>query len=298
MKQRTIAAPVHISGVGLHSGKEVLLELFPSDSNTGIVFERSDLSDTPQIKADALLVQDTMMSSNLVQDGVRIGTVEHLLSAIAGLGIDNLLIRVSAAEIPIMDGSAAPFIELIRQAGIKWQAADKQFLQVLRAVRVTDADKWAELLPYDGYQLNFEIDFDHPAFDKRYQRASLEFSSEDFVANLSAARTFGFLHDIEKMRQHNLALGGSMENAIVIDDHKIMNMEGLRYADEFVRHKILDAVGDLSLCGYSLLAQFNAYKSGHALNNRLIRKLLSDKNNFEIVTFNDSKKAPVAYLEA
>ena len=298
MKQRTIAAPISASGVGLHSGKEVLLELLPSEVNSGIIFERSDLDKTPQIKADAFLVQDTVMSSNLVQDEVRIGTVEHLLSAVAGLGIDNLLIRVSAAEIPIMDGSAAPFIELIRQAGIKWQQADKKFLQVLRAVRVTDGDKWAELLPYEGYQLNFEIDFDHPAFDKRYQRASLDFASEDFVANLSAARTFGFLHDIEKMRQHNLALGGSMENAIVIDDNKIMNAEGLRFDDEFVRHKILDAVGDLSLCGYSLLAQFNAYKSGHALNNKLVRALLSDESNFEIVTFNDKKRAPVAYLEA
>ena len=298
MKQRTIAESVTTTGVGLHSGKEVLLELLPSHSNSGIVFERSDLSISPQIKADAFLVQDTFMSSNLVQEGVRVGTVEHLLSAVAGMGIDNLIIRVSAAEIPIMDGSAAPFIELIRQAGIRWQEEDKQFLKVLQPVRVTDGEKWAELLPYDGYQLNFEIDFDHPAFDKRYQRASLDFSSENFVAQLSAARTFGFLHDIEQMRQQNLVLGGSMDNAIVIDDEKIMNTEGLRFSDEFVRHKILDAVGDLSLCGYGLLTQFNAYKSGHTLNNRLVRKLLSNQSNFEIVTFNVENSAPVAFLEA
>ena len=298
MKQRTIAAPITTSGIGLHSGKQVLLELLPSSSHSGIVFERSDLPDSPKIKADAFLVQDTLMSSNLVQDGVRIGTVEHLLSAIAGLGIDNLIIRVSAPEIPIMDGSAAPFIELIRQAGIQWQPQDKEFLQVLQPVRVVNGEKWAELLPHHGYQLNFEIDFDHPAFDKRYQRASLDFSSENFVAQLSAARTFGFLHDIERMRQQNLALGGSMDNAIVIDDTKIMNTEGLRFADEFVRHKILDAVGDLSLCGYGLLAKFNAYKSGHALNNQLVRKLLSNQNNFKIVTFNVENSAPVTFLEA
>ncbi|WP_227431087.1 UDP-3-O-acyl-N-acetylglucosamine deacetylase [Psychrobacter sp. I-STPA6b] len=298
MKQRTLASSISASGIGLHSGQEVLLELQPSAVNSGIVFERSDLPESPQIRADALLVHDTLMSSNLVENGVRIGTVEHILSAVAGLGIDNLVIRVSSAEIPIMDGSAAPFIDLLRQAGIEEQSADKKFLQVEKPIRVTDGDKWAELLPFYGYQLNFEIDFDHPAFDKRYQQARLDFSSENFVEQLSAARTFGFLDDIEQLRKHNLALGGSMDNAIVIDDSKIMNVEGLRFNDEFVRHKILDAVGDLSLCGYSLLAQFNAYKSGHALNNQLIRKLLSDENNFKIVTIDDKDNSPITFWQA
>lgn len=297
MKQRTIAQSITASGIGLHSGKKVILEFHPLEQDQGIVFERSDLAGSPRVPASAFLVQDTMMSSNLVKDDVRVGTVEHLLSAIAGMGIDNLLVRVSAPEIPIMDGSAAPFIYLLVQADLRELDAPKKFIQIKEPVRVEVDDKWAELLPYeDGFELNFEIDFDHPAFDKNQQQAQLQFSTRHFIEQLSRARTFGFLKDIEQLRQHNLALGGSMDNAIVLDESRIMNKEGLRFADEFVKHKILDAVGDLYLIGYPLLAQFNAYKSGHALNNLLVRKVLEDASSFEIVTFDDNVSCPVQFI--
>jgi len=274
----------------------VHLALYPQPTDTGIVFERSDLIGSVPVPADAFLVQDTLMSSNLVLDNVRIGTVEHLLSAIAGLGIDNLLIRVSSAEIPIMDGSAAPFVDILLDAGICEQEKAKKFLKIVRPVRVKIDDKWAELRPHDGFELNFEIDFDHPAFDKEQQHAQFHLSSQNFIEGLCTARTFGFVKDIEMMRQNNLARGGSMENAIVIDDMKVLNAEGLRFMDEFVRHKILDALGDLYLIGHPILGRFNAYKSGHALNNLLVREVLSDENNFEIVTFDDNVTAPIDYL--
>ncbi len=296
MNQRTITTAVAITGTGLHSGQSVDLEFHPQPIDTGIVFERSDILGSTPIPASAFLVQDTMMSSNLVFGGTRVGTVEHLLSAIAGLGIDNLLIRVSASEIPIMDGSASPFVGLLLQAGLCEQNAPKKFLRIVKPVRVKIDDKWAELRPYNGFELNFEIDFDHPAFNKDYQHAQLCFSTQNFINELSSARTFGFLNDIETLRKNNLALGGSMDNAIVIDDVKILNVEGLRFADEFVRHKILDALGDLYLIGYPLLGRFNAYKSGHALNNLLIREILSDASSFEIVTFDDNVSCPIEYL--
>lgn len=296
MNQRTIHSVIHITGIGLHSGHPVDLEFHPQPINTGVIFERSDIIASEPIPANAFLVQDTMMSSNLVFGGTRVGTVEHLLSAVAGLGIDNLLVRVSAAEIPIMDGSAAPFVGLLLQAGICEQEAPKKFLRMRRSVRVKVDDKWAELRPFEGFELNFEIDFDHPAIDKDFQHAQLCFSTQNFIEELSAARTFGFLKDIEALRKNNLALGGSMENAIVIDDSEVLNVEGLRFADEFVRHKILDALGDLYLIGYPILGRFNAYKSGHALNNLLIREVLSDPDNFEIVTFDDNVSCPVEYL--
>ena len=296
MNQRTIKRVIAITGIGLHSGESVELEFHPQPINTGVVFERSDIVGCEPIPASAFLVQDTMMSSNLVFGGTRVGTVEHLLSAIAGLGVDNLLIRVSAAEIPIMDGSAAPFVGLLLQAGLCEQDSPKKFLKIVRPVRVNVDDKWAELRPYDGFELNFEIDFDHPAFNKDLQHAQLCFSTHNFVEELSAARTFGFLSDIEALRKNNLALGGSMDNAIVIDEAKILNIEGLRFADEFVRHKILDALGDLYLIGYPILGRFNAYKSGHALNNLLVREILSDPNNFEVVTFDDNVTCPIEYL--
>ncbi|ALF59354.1 UDP-3-O-acyl-N-acetylglucosamine deacetylase [Psychrobacter urativorans] len=296
MNQRTINRAIAITGIGLHSGESVDLEFHPQPINTGVVFERSDIVGCAPIPASAFLVQDTMMSSNLVFGGTRVGTVEHLLSAIAGLGVDNLLIRVSAAEIPIMDGSAAPFVGLLLQAGFCEQESPKKFLRIVRPVRVKIDDKWAELRPYDGFELNFEIDFDHPAFNKDYQHAQLRFSTHKFIEELSAARTFGFLQDIETLRKNNLALGGSMDNAIVIDETRVLNSEGLRFADEFVRHKILDALGDLYLIGYPILGRFNAYKSGHALNNLLVREILSDKNNFEIVTFDDNVTCPIEYL--
>ncbi len=296
MNQRTIRTAIAMTGIGLHSGEPVDLEFHPQPADTGIVFERSDLEGCQPIPASAFLVQDTMMSSNLVFGGTRVGTVEHLLSAIAGLGVDNLLIRVSASEIPIMDGSAAPFVGLLLQAGLYEQEAPKKFLRIVRPIRVKVEDKWAELRPYEGFELNFEIDFDHPAFDKDFQNAQLCFSTQNFIEELSSARTFGFLRDIETLRQNNLAKGGSMDNAIVIDDEHILNVEGLRFADEFVRHKILDALGDLYLIGYPILGRFNAYKSGHALNNLLVREILSDPNNFEIVTFDDNVTSPIHYL--
>ena len=296
MNQRTIKMAIAITGTGLHSGQPVDLEFHPQPIDTGVVFERSDIINCAPIPASAFLVQDTMMSSNLVFGGTRVGTVEHLLSAVAGLGIDNLLIRVSASEIPIMDGSAAPFIGMLLQAGLCEQNSPKKFLKILRPVRVKVEDKWAELRPYNGFELNFEIDFDHPAFNKDFQHAQLCFSTQNFIEELSGARTFGFLNDIEALRKNNLALGGSMDNAIVIDDSKILNVEGLRFADEFVRHKILDALGDLYLIGYPILGRFNAYKSGHALNNLLVREILSDSNNFEVVTFDDNVTCPIDYL--
>jgi UDP-3-O-[3-hydroxymyristoyl] N-acetylglucosamine deacetylase len=296
MNQRTIKTAIALTGIGLHSGEPVDLEFHPQPVDTGVVFERSDINGSSPIPASAFLVQDTMMSSNLVFGGTRVGTVEHLLSAIAGLGIDNLLIRVSASEIPIMDGSASPFVGLLLQAGLCEQEGLKKFLRIVKPVRVKVDDKWAELRPYEGFELNFEIDFDHPAFDKDFQHAQLRFSTQNFIEELSSARTFGFLRDIEALRQNNLALGGSMDNAIVIDDERIMNADGLRFADEFVRHKILDALGDLYLIGYPILGRFNAYKSGHALNNLLVREILSDESNFEIVTFDDNVNCPIEYL--
>ena len=296
MNQKTIKKAIAITGIGLHSGQPVDLAFQPQPIDTGIIFERSDIEGSAAIPASAFLVQDTMMSSNLVFGGTRVGTVEHLLSAIAGLGIDNLLIRVSASEIPIMDGSASPFVGLLLQAGLCEQDAAKKFLKIIRPVRVSVDDKWAELRPFEGFELNFEIDFAHPAFDKEFQEAQLKFSTQNFIEQLSEARTFGFLQDIETLRQNNLALGGSMDNAIVIDETRVLNTEGLRFADEFVRHKILDALGDLYLIGYPIIGRFNAYKSGHALNNLLVREILSDPNNFEIVTFDDNVSCPIEYL--
>lgn len=296
MNQKTIKKSIAITGIGLHSGQPVDLAFQPQPIDTGIIFERSDIEGSAAIPASAFLVQDTMMSSNLVFGGTRVGTVEHLLSAIAGLGIDNLLIRVSASEIPIMDGSASPFVGLLLQAGLCEQDAAKKFLKIIRPVRVSVDDKWAELRPFEGFELNFEIDFAHPAFDKEFQEAQLKFSTQNFIEQLSEARTFGFLQDIETLRQNNLALGGSMDNAIVIDETRVLNTEGLRFADEFVRHKILDALGDLYLIGYPIIGRFNAYKSGHALNNLLVREILSDPDNFEIVTFDDNVSCPIEYL--
>ncbi|MDO5768516.1 MAG: UDP-3-O-acyl-N-acetylglucosamine deacetylase [Psychrobacter sp.] len=295
LTQRTLAKAVSTSGVGLHSGHMVALSLHPLPVDSGIVFERSDLPHCPRVVAKAHLVKDTMMSSNLVDKEARVGTVEHLLSAVAGLGIDNLLIKVSAPEIPIMDGSAMPFVDLILSAGLIEQAALKKFIKILEPVRVTSGDKWAELVPFDGFELNFEIDFDHPAFDKQHQRTHLSFSTNNFISKLSQARTFGFLKDIEQLRQHNLALGGSMDNAIVLDEKGIINNEGLRYEDEFAKHKVLDAVGDLYLIGYPLIAQFNAFKSGHALNNALIKEVMARTTSFEVVTFDDIVNCPISY---
>lgn len=293
--QRTIKTPITATGIGLHSGKEVVLTLYPSPANTGIVFFRSDLGGA-SVPMDAFLVQDTVMSSNLVKDNARVGTVEHLLSAVSAMGIDNLMIEVSAPEIPIMDGSAAPFLYLIHEAGIMVQNASKEFIKITKPIRVEDGDKWASLSPYDGgFLMNFEIDFAHQAIKATPQTFSFDFSSRAFATEVAKARTFGFLSDLEALRKHNLALGGSLDNAIVLDDEKVMNEGGLLYPDEFVRHKTLDAVGDLYVIGKPILGRFDAYKSGHALNNKLIRAVLADSSCYEIVTFYDKNDCPIAY---
>jgi UDP-3-O-[3-hydroxymyristoyl] N-acetylglucosamine deacetylase len=298
LKQRTIQRPIRATGIGLHSGQKVYLGLLPHHADGGIVFRRTDLTPPVDVPASALLVQETMMSSNLVQGDVRIGTVEHLMSALAGLGIDNLIVEVSAAEIPIMDGSAGPFVFLLQSAGIAEQDVAKRFIQILAPVEVLLDDKRAAFLPHQGFAVQFTIDFDHPAFDAAHQSAEVDFSSTSFVEELSHARTFGFLRDIEYLRANNLALGGSLDNAIVVDDHGIVNEEGLRFADEFVRHKMLDAIGDLYLVGHSIIGRFEGYKSGHALNNMLLRKLLSLPDHYQIVTFDDENECPIPYFQA
>ncbi|MEC7119001.1 MAG: UDP-3-O-acyl-N-acetylglucosamine deacetylase [Pseudomonadota bacterium] len=298
LKQRTLQRPIRAAGIGLHSGQKVYLNLLPHVPDGGIVFRRTDLEPPVEIAASALLVQETMMSSNLVQGDVRIGTVEHLMSALAGLGIDNVMIEVSAAEIPIMDGSAGPFIYLLQSAGIAEQAAPKRFIRILKPVEVLVDDKRAAFLPHEGFTVQFTIDFDHPAFDAAHQSAEVDFSSTSYVDEVSHARTFGFLRDIEYLRANNLALGGSLDNAIVVDDHGIVNAEGLRFADEFVRHKMLDAIGDLYLVGHSIIGRFEGYKSGHALNNQLLRALLERPDHYEIVSFDDEDRCPIPYIQA
>lgn len=295
--QRTIAKAITATGIGLHSGKKVTLTLKPAEVDTGIVFERTDLDAI--VPMDAFLVVDTMMSSNLVQGEARIGTVEHLLSAVAAYGLDNLIIQVDAPEIPIMDGSAAPFLYLIDQAGVKDQTQLKKFIKILKPVEVTDGDKWARLEPYDdGFLMDFEIDFNHAAIAATEQTTRLDFNTANFAIEVGQARTFGFLKDIEYLQMNNLALGGSLDNAVVLDDDKVVNEGGLRYPNEFVRHKMLDAVGDLYVIGHPLLAKFSAFKSGHALNNALIRAVLNDESSFEIVTFYDKNDCPIVYVEA
>jgi UDP-3-O-[3-hydroxymyristoyl] N-acetylglucosamine deacetylase len=292
LKQRTLKQLVSATGVGLHSGAKVTLVLRPAQPGTGIVFRRVDLDPPVDLKADALSVGDTRMASCLERDGARISTVEHLMSALSGLGIDNLYIDVDAPELPIMDGSAAPFVFLLQSGGIEEQNAAKQFLRVRKPVEVRDGDKWAKLVPYDGFSLSFSIVFNHPAVDRTASSVSIDFGENSYLREVSRARTFGFTQDVEALRDQGLALGGSLENAIVMDEYRVLNAEGLRYADEFVKHKVLDAVGDLYLVGYPLLAAFSAHKSGHALNNRLLRALLADVEAWEIVTFEESAKAP------
>lgn len=298
MKQRTIQQSHHLTGIGLHSGKPVHLAFHPADIDTGIVFKRSDIADAMPILANYNIVNDTMMSSNLSNEqGQRIGTVEHLMSAIAALGIDNLLIEVSASEIPIMDGSAIAFIEAIQQAGIVEQNAPKKFIKILKPVRVEQDDKFANLSPSEqGFSVTFQIEFSHPAFHQNHDKIVIDFSSHSFIQQVAPARTFGFTKDIEYLQSRNLGLGGSMDNAIVLDEEKVLNPEGLRFDDEFLRHKILDAIGDLYLAGHQILGGFEGYKSGHALNNQLLKQLFSDKSNFEIVTFYDKDKVGIDYF--
>ncbi len=295
LRQRTLKNSIRATGIGLHSGQKVYMTIRPAAENTGIVFRRLDLEPPVDIKADALSVGDTLLGTTLVQGQATVATVEHLMAALAGLGIDNAFIDLSAPEVPIMDGSSAPFVFLLQSAGIAEQSALKRFMRIRKTVRVEDGDKWAEFKPYDGYKVNLSIDFDHPIFKRHTQSASIDFSTTSFVKQVSRARTFGFLRDIEALRANNLTLGGTMDNAIVLDDYRVLNEDGLRYEDEFVRHKILDAIGDLYLLGHSLLCEFSGYKSGHGLNNQLVRALLADESAWETVTFDDTNKAPISY---
>ncbi|MDY6918900.1 MAG: UDP-3-O-acyl-N-acetylglucosamine deacetylase [Pseudomonadota bacterium] len=297
IRQRTLKNTIRATGVGLHTGEKVYLTLRPAPVNTGIVFCRTDLDPVVTIHAQALNVGDTTLSTTLENGDVRVSTVEHLLSAMAGLGIDNAYVDLSAPEVPIMDGSAGPFVFLLQSAGIEEQNALKQFIRIKRKVTVTDDDKSATFLPFNGFKVGFTIDFDHPVIKSRSQTIALDFSSTSFVREVSRARTFGFMRDIEYLRERNLALGGSVENAIVVDDYRILNEDGLRYDDEFVKHKVLDAIGDLYLLGKSLIGEFQGFKSGHALNNKLLRELLQQEDAWEIVTFDDEKVAPISYVK-
>jgi len=297
IRQRTLKNAIRATGVGLHTGQKVFLTLLPAPVDTGIVFRRVDLTPAVDIAATAENVGDTTLSTTLVKGDVRVSTVEHLLSAMAGLGIDNAVVEVSAAEVPIMDGSAGPFVFLIQSAGIEEQAAAKKFIRIKRPVTVTDGDKVAQFLPFNGFKVTFSIDFDHPVFEGRTSEASVNFSSTSFVKEVSRARTFGFMHEFEYLRAKGLAKGGSVDNAIVVDEFRILNEDGLRYEDEFVKHKILDAIGDLYLLGNSLIGEYKAHKSGHALNNQSLRQLILDEDAWETVTFEGDDPAPISYIK-
>jgi UDP-3-O-[3-hydroxymyristoyl] N-acetylglucosamine deacetylase len=295
LRQRTLKTAIRATGVGLHTGDKVYMTLRPAPENSGITFRRVDLDHPVDIPANAELVGETMLGTTLIKDGVKVATVEHLMSALAGLGIDNVNVDLSAPEVPIMDGSAGPFVFLLQSAGIEEQNAAKRLIRIRKKVRVEDGDKWAQLTPFNGFKVNFRIAFNHPVFNKLSQDASIDFSSTSFLKEVSRARTFCFLRDVETLRARNLTLGGSMDNAIVLDDYRILNEDGLRYANEFVIHKILDAIGDLYLLGHSLIGEFSANKSGHELNNRLLRALLKDATASEEVTFKDPSTAPISY---
>jgi UDP-3-O-[3-hydroxymyristoyl] N-acetylglucosamine deacetylase len=295
--QRTLKNSIKATGVGLHTGTKVFMTLRPAPADTGIVFRRTDLPTPVDIQARAGNVGETRLGTTLVNGDAKVSTVEHLLSAFAGLGIDNAIVEVSAPEVPIMDGSAGPFVFLLQSAGIAELKTPKRFVRVRRTVEVRDGDKWARFDPYDGFKVNFEIEFDHPIFKRHLQKASMDFSTTSYLKEVSRARTFGFMRDLETMRKHNLALGGNLDNAIVLDDSKMLNEGGLRYEDEFVKHKILDAIGDLYLLGHSLIGEFTGFKSGHGLNNQLLRTLLSDRDAWEEVVFERPEEAPIAYVE-
>ncbi len=297
IKQRTLKNPIRATGVGLHTGKKIYLTLLPAPIDAGIVFRRTDLTPAVDIPAKAENVGDTTLSTSLMKGDVRVSTVEHLLSAMAGLGIDNAVVEVSADEVPIMDGSAGPFVFLIQSAGIQEQNAPKKFIRIKKSVTAKDGDKHASFLPFDGFKVSFSIDFDHPVFRDRTLDASLDFSSTSFVKEVSRARTFGFMHEIEYLRSKGLAKGGSLDNAVVIDQYRVLNEDGLRYEDEFVKHKVLDAIGDLYLLGNSLIGEFKAHKSGHALNNKVLRQLIAQPDAWEVVTFDDEEAAPISYIK-
>lgn len=296
-KQRTLKNTIRATGVGLHTGEKVYVSMRPAAPDTGIVFRRTDLDEPVLIEARPENVGDTRLSTTLIKDGVRVSTVEHLLSAFAGLGIDNAYVDLSAPEVPIMDGSAGPFVFLIQSAGIEEQNAPKSYIRIKSPIKVEDGDKWASFEPFNGFKVSFSIDFDHPVFDGTNQHTQVDFSTTSFVREVSRARTFGFTRDIEMLQKNNLALGGSMENAVVVDDYRVLNADGLRYEDEFVRHKVLDAIGDLYLLGHSLIGEFKGHKSGHALNNKLLCALLENEECWELVTFDDDDTVPISYIQ-
>jgi len=298
IRQRTLKNVIRATGVGLHTGDKVLMTLRPAPANRGIVFRRVDLDPVVEIAADPQLVRDTALSTTLVNDdGVRVATIEHLMSALAGLGIDNLYVDLSASEVPIMDGSAGPFAFLVQSAGIAEQNLPKRFIRIRKAVEVRDEDRWVRFEPHEGFQVRFTIEFDHPVIRSHSCSADLDFSTTSYLKEVARARTFGFMRDIEFLRGRNLALGGSLDNAVVLDDFRILNEHGLRYEDEFVKHKVLDAIGDLYLLGRNPIGRFIGHKSGHELNNLLVRELLADEKAWEEVTYEEADLAPISYVQ-
>lgn len=297
LKQRTLKKKVSATGVGLHNGVKVKLTLLPAAIDSGIVFRRTDLPGMPEIQATPDAVSDTRMCSALEKNGARVATVEHLMSALAGLGVDNVIVEVNASEIPIMDGSSGPFIFLLQSAGIVEQAAAKKFMRIIKSVEIIEQDKWAKFEPYHGFKMDFTIDFAHPVFEGSGNNVKIDFADNSYISEISRARTFGFMHEVEYLRANGLARGGSLDNAIVLDEFRVLNTDGLRYEDEFAKHKVLDAIGDLYMLGHPLLGAFTAYKSGHGLNNQLIRALLADASAWEFVTFDDINEAPVGFKE-
>jgi UDP-3-O-[3-hydroxymyristoyl] N-acetylglucosamine deacetylase len=296
IRQRTLKNVIRATGVGLHTGEKVYLTLRPAAADTGIVFRRIDLEAPVEIRACPENVADTRLSTTLESDGARVSTVEHLMSAFAGLGIDNAYVDLTAPEVPIMDGSAGPFVFLVQSAGIAEQSAPKRFIRIRERIAVEDGDKWATFEPFEGFKVSFEIDFNHPTFRSARQQTSIDFSTTSFVKEVSRARTFGFMADLEALRAAGLARGGGLDNAIVLDQYRILNDDGLRYEDEFVKHKVLDAIGDLYLLGHPLIGAFSAHKSGHSLNNRLLRTLMAQSESWELITYDDAQSAPIAFM--
>jgi len=297
LRQRTLKQTVSTVGIGLHSGKKVSLTMRPAPSNTGIVFHRVDLNPPVLIELHPEQVADTMLCTALVKQDAKVSTVEHLLSALAGLGIDNLYVDLDAPEIPIMDGSAAPFLYLLLSAGIEELKAPKRFIRIKKPIEASKGSAWAKLLPYDGFKASFEIDFNHPAVNATTQSLEIDFSHQAYASEIARARTFGFMRDVEVLRSRNLGLGGSLENAIVLDEYRVLNQDGLRYADEFIRHKILDAIGDLYALGHGIIGAYQAHKSGHAVNNLLARELLQQQDAWEMVTLGEKRKKQVIFVD-
>lgn len=295
LKQRTLKKAISATGVGLHNGEKVTLTLRPAAADTGIVFKRVDLPQPNEILATPNAVHDTRLCSALEANGARVATVEHIMSALAGLGVDNVYIEVDASEIPIMDGSSGPFVYLLQEAGIVEQAAAKKFIRIKKTVEVIDGDKWVRFEPYHGFKVDFTINFNHPVFENSGSQVKIDFAEDSYIKEISRARTFGFMHEVEYLRSNGLARGGSLDNAIVLDEYRVINTDGLRYDDEFAKHKVLDAIGDLYMLGHPILGAFYAYKSGHALNNQLLRALMQDETAWEYATFEKQEDAPETF---